>query len=429
MTDIVFIVDGFASDGSLITAFDRIKFISDNWQENCFSKHKNIFQQSMGERVKFIPYSEIKEFDPAIKYFYFMPMNDWHCTAQIMFNLLSREMQNRFAENGVSFYFCQDLEMYPNQDINFFANYIGWLNLCKFAHSRPEISIYFAMASKIAPRYLSSLTEIFKDAVKFVNSPLLISFGISELEKKNGDLKVFSTNVREQYFSTDKQKMFMSLTRDPKYHRMTMLHGLRYSGLLDDGFVSNLLARPYDSRSIKSNSLYSRRIRADMLDNIPAIALDDPARVWNTSIDTGISGDIPVQFMAASCYDLIQETATNYEGNELVIDMAVVTEKTVKSLLFGRPFMINGGEGCLSVLHSWGFKTYPMLFDESYDTLEDFVDRQEVIVSNVARWKGRHSEFMARIKEPDVMAVINYNVERILAFPTEDVMIKEIMSA
>jgi hypothetical protein len=429
MTDIVFIVDGIEPDGTLITVYDKIKSISNNWQENLFSKHKSIYYESMGDRVKFIPYSDIKEFDPTVAYFYFVPMNDWHCTAQIVFNMLSRDMQNRFAENGVAFYFCQDLEMYPNQDVNFFANYLGWLHLCKHAHSRIEIPVYFAMASKIVPRYLKPLKDVFKESIRFVNSPVLVEFSLHELKNRHGDLRALSAAIREEYMRTNKQKMYMSLTRDTKYHRMTMLHGLRYSGLLDDGFVSNLLARDYNSNSVRSNSVYSRRVRADMQNILPTMTLDDPVLVWDTSMEAGITGVFPTQFMAMSCYDLVQETATNYEGHEAVIDMAVITEKTVKSLLFGRPFMINGGQHCLSVLHSWGFKTYPMLFDESYDTHEDFVDRQEIIVSNVNQWKGRHTEFMSRIAQPDVQAVLSHNVERLLSFPIEELLIKEIASA
>jgi hypothetical protein len=426
-TDIVFIVDGFAPDGSLLTAFDRIKAISDNWQENLFTKHKAIYHESMGDRVKFIPYSEIKEFDPTIKYFYFMPMNDWHCTAQIMFNILDKDMQRVFAENSVSFYFCQDLEMYPNLDINYFANYLGWLHLCKQVHSYTEIRIYFAMCSKIVPHYLSALKDAFGDMIHFVNSPILLEFSMHMLEKKHADLRSICYQIRDQYMKTEKQKMYMSLSRDSKYHRMTMLHGLRAADLLDDGFVSNLMPRTYGRNNIVSQSSYAQAVSRDIINNgcMPSLVIDDIVWAYDSTVYTGTGGDIPIQFMSASCYDLIQETATNYEAN-MPIDMAVMTEKTAKSLIYGRPFMINGGQGSLNVLHEWGFKTYPMLFDERYDICQDFIDRQEIIVSNVARWKGKYSEFMNRVAQNDVQDIISHNVERMLAFPIEELLIKEI---
>jgi hypothetical protein len=427
-TDIVFIVDGFAPDGSLLTAFDRIKAISDNWQENLFTKHKAIYQESMGDRVKFIPYSEIKEFDPTIKYFYFMPMNDWHCTAQIMFNILDKDMQRVFAENSVSFYFCQDLEMYPNLNINFFANYLGWLHLCKQVHSYTEISVYFAMCSKIVPHYLSAMRDAFGDMIHFVNSPVEILYAKEELKKKFPDIRNIANNIRSEYMTTPKQKMYMSLTRDSKYHRMTMLHGLRIANLLDDGFVSNLLPHTYARDHIQSRSMYAQSVSRDIVNSgcMPLMQVDEASWAYDTTIYPGINaGDIPTQFMSASCYDLIQETATNYEGN-MPIDMAVVTEKTVKSIIYGRPFMINGGQGSLDVLRGWGFKTYPMLFDERYDICQDFIDRQEIIVSNVARWKGKYSEFMNRVAQNDVQDIISHNTERMLAFPIEELLIKEI---
>lgn len=428
MTDVVFIIDGFAADGSLLTAFDKIKSISNNWQENLFSKHKAIYQDSMGDRVKFIPYSEIKEFDPTVKYFYFMPMNDWHCTAQIMFNILDKDMQRVFAENSVSFYFCQDLEMYPNLNINFFGNYLGWLHLCKQVHSYTEIPIYFAMCSKIVPHQLFALKNAFGDMFHFINSPVEIFYAKEELRKKYPDIRNISKSIRDEYMKTEKQKMYMSLTRDAKYHRMTMLHGLRVADLLEDGFVSNLIPRTYGRNHIQSQTSYAQSVSRDIINNgcMPRMIVDEASWAYDSSIYPGITaGDVPTQFMSASCYDLIQETATNYEG-DMAIDMAVVTEKTVKSILYGRPFMINGGLGSLNVLHGWGFKTYPMLFDESYDNHTDFIERQQIIVSNVKRWKGRHSEFMARVAEPDVQDIITHNVERMLSFPIEEMLIKEI---
>jgi len=427
-TDIIFIVDDFADDGSLLTTYDQIKTISKNWQENLFTKHKAIYQSAVGNRVKFVRYADIKFFDPTIKYFYFIPMNDWHCTAQIVFNILDKNMQKVFAENSVSFYFCQDLEMYPNLNINFFGNYLGWLNLCKQVHSYYEISVYFAMCSKIVPRYLATLSNTFADMIHFVNSPIEIFYAKEELLKKLPNLRNISATIRSEYMTTKKQKMFMSLTRDSKYHRMTMLHGLRAANIISDGFVSNLLPRTYSSDSILSKTSYAGFIRNDINNNgcIDRMIVDNADWAYDNTIYPGIAaGDIPVQFMAASCYDLIQETATNYES-PMAIDMAVVTEKTVKSLLFGRPFMINGGQGSLDVLRRWGFKTYPMLFDESYDACEDFIDRQEVITYNVLDWYGKYDKFMERVAQSDVQDIIDHNVEHMLSFPVEEMLVKEI---
>ena len=114
MTDIVFIVDDIKEDGELVTAADKIRALSANWQPNLFDKNKKYYQAFTGNRIKFVPLHQIESFDPNKRYFYFIPMNDWHCTAQQYFFLLSKEVLYRFAENRVGFYFCQDFEMYPN---------------------------------------------------------------------------------------------------------------------------------------------------------------------------------------------------------------------------------------------------------------------------------------------------------------------------
>lgn len=426
MTEIVFIVDGFDGDGNIVTAMDRVRSISDNWQPNLYDKHKQYYRRFTGDRIKFVKKSDITSYDKGKKYLYFIPLNDWHCTKQMFFNILDKNMQAEFAENGVGFYFCQDFEMYPNQNINFFGNYLGWLLLCRSAHSFPQIPIYFAMCADIVPRHLNPLRQYFGPHIRFVSSPLSLIFSREEIAARHGQIDV--SRVIDDYLKTPKQKMYMALTRDPKYHRITMMHGLRCQGLLDDGFVSNLMPRPYNRSKVASNTAYAQDVKIDMRNLLPQLLVDELNPDLIPGIYNGIGGDIPFSHMAASCYDLVQETATNYEGDE-PIDMAVITEKTVKSMMFGRPFMINGGEGCLKTLKRWGFNTYDNLFDERYDDIVDFVDRQEVIVSNVARWRGRPDAFMERVRADDVMSRITHNVKRMLDFSLEENLVPEIMNA
>lgn len=426
MTEIIFIVDGFDKDGNIVTAMDRVKAISDNWQPNLYEKNKYYYQRFTGDRIKFVAKKDITSYDKSKRYFYFIPLNDWHCTKQMFFNILSKEMQAEFAQNGVGFYFCQDFEMYPNQNINFFGNYIGWLLLCQMAHSFPQIPIYFAMCADIVPRHIVPLKQHFGQRVKFVSSPLLMIFSREEIAAKVGTLDI--AKVINDYVNTPKQKTYMALTRDPKYHRLTMIHGLRSQGLLEDGFVSNLIPRNYNRVKVASTSEYAHAVKIDMRNLLPYMEVDQLNSDLIPGIYHGIGGSIPFSHMATSCYDLVQETATNYEGDE-PIDMAVITEKTVKSLLFGRPFMINGGEGCLKTIRRWGFKTYENLFDEKYDDMVDFIDRQEIITSNVARWRGRPDAFMENVRTDEVMSRITHNAQRILNFSFEENMIPEILNA
>lgn len=430
MTEIIFIVDGFDEQGNIVTAADKLKSISNNWQPNLFDKNKYYYQKYTGNKIKFVALHDIQSFDPNKRYFYFIPMNDWHCTAQQFFFLLDKETQRRFAENRVGFYFAQDFEMYPNLNIQYFGSYLAWLRLIRDAHSFPQIPIYFAMCAELEPKLKFALRRAFGADIRFVNSPLLTVFTREELSNKflSKGVTLDTANIIDDYLSADKSKLYMALTRDPKYHRVTMMHGLRAFGLLEDGYVSNLMVKPYPADAAAANpSEYSRRVVADMgAGFLPFMEVDSLPDDLIPGIYHGIGGDIPFDSMRSSCFDLVQETATRYDVLEPVVDMAVITEKTMKSLLFGRPFLVNGGPGCLKAIKRWGFKTYDFLFDESYDDRAHFMDRQEILLSNVKRYKNLHGDFMSIMREN--RSVLEYNSQHMIRFPLEDVMIDAILN-
>lgn len=430
MTDIVFIVDGFDKDGNIVTAADRLKDISVNWQPNLFDKNKEYYQRFLGNKIKFAALNDIESFDPNKRYFYFIPMNDWHCTAQQFFFMLDKPTLARFAENRVGFYFAQDFEMYPNLNLAFFGSYLAWVRLIRDAHAFPQIPIYFAMCAELEPKLKFALRRAFGADIRFVNSPMLTVFSREELSNKmlSHGVKLDIAQVVDEYLNTKKSKLFMALTRDPKYHRITMMHGLRAFDMMDQSYVSNLIVRPYTNEAVAAhNSEYSKRVNLDMQKGfMPFMEVDKVQDDLVPGIYHGIGGDIPFDHMRTSCFDLVQETATRYDVVEPVVDMAVVTEKAIKSLLFGRPFLMNGGPGCLKVLRRWGFKTHDYLFDESYDTKEHFLDRQEVIMSNLIRYKNLHGDVMQIVRENKDR--LEYNSIRVINFPIEEVLADAILN-
>jgi len=423
--EVVFLVDDIREDGELVTPTDRIREISDNWQENLYTKTKAYYSAYTGESVKFARIRDAMagSLDSSKRYLYFVPIEDWKCHLQLYFNVISREKQEWMARNGVGIYFAQDFEMYPNLDVNFFGNYLGWVLLCQLAHA-PVTPIYFSLISDVAEKHAVPLKNAFGSRVRFVTSPLLVNFTRDELASRLGKIEV--SPIANAYLSGEKRKSYVALTRDSKYHRIAMMHGLRAHGLLSDGYVSYLMPRKYSPSTIASSSSYAERVRRDMAAPLQEMRVDELSSDLIPSIYQGIGGVLPLEAMTHSCYDLVQETATNYEGGPLVLDMGVVTEKVVKSLLLGRPFMVNGGEGVLRILKRWGFQTFPMLFDESYDDLESYIDRQEVITRNVGRWAGRYSEFMSVVRTREVVSILEKNSLRVINFDFESTLRAEI---
>ena len=69
---------------------------------------------------------------------------------------------------------------------------------------------------------------------------------------------------------------------------------------------------------------------------------------------------------------------------ETSFDVARLTGAPVKTILLN-PFLLVGGAGSLGILHSFGFKTFPNIFDESYDEIEDPITRHKHLVNEVER--------------------------------------------
>ena len=72
--------------------------------------------------------------------------------------------------------------------------------------------------------------------------------------------------------------------------------------------------------------------------------------------------------------DLVAETVFNYPR-------AFVTEKTLRPIVSGRPFIVAGAPRTLECLHKHGFKTFNKFWSEGYDQIVDPNDRLTTIMN------------------------------------------------
>jgi hypothetical protein len=82
--------------------------------------------------------------------------------------------------------------------------------------------------------------------------------------------------------------------------------------------------------------------------------------------------------------EIILETLFDDTRNHL-------TEKTLRAVACGKPFILASTPGSLQYLRDYGFKTFHGIIDESYDTLQDPVERLESIVSEMKKIKNLNS--------------------------------------
>lgn len=62
-----------------------------------------------------------------------------------------------------------------------------------------------------------------------------------------------------------------------------------------------------------------------------------------------------------------------------------LTEKSLRPIACGKPFILASTPGSLKYLQSYGFETFSPLIDESYDMIQDPIDRMQSIVAEMKR--------------------------------------------
>jgi hypothetical protein len=72
--------------------------------------------------------------------------------------------------------------------------------------------------------------------------------------------------------------------------------------------------------------------------------------------------------------------------------------------------MINGDKGNLKMLHRLGFRTFPELFNESYDDYNSMFDRHQLLVENIRSYSNNYSQFMDKVAGFQSVIEHNYNL-------------------
>ena len=124
----------------------------------------------------------------------------------------------------------------------------------------------------------------------------------------------------------------------------------------------------YESKDMKcaSNHLDFSFIKSD--DSF------DPYKNINEKYNYSLSNTLPMNMYNSAYFNLVVETDQDWH------ESFFMTEKTLKVLLCGMPFLVFSTPYFLEKLQDIGFKTYNTLWDESYDSVVDHSDRINKIV-------------------------------------------------
>lgn len=179
-------------------------------------------------------------------------------------------------------------------------------------------------------------------------------------------------------FNQIKNSDFICLMRKSRPHRAALLLKLISYGVDKTNKISFLQT---EFSTLNKDNFFQEAAKylrqdneVDMLQSMCYNGTD-----FTRSLDDITTSDLYVnnflQEISDSAYfNLVSETWPN---------ALFITEKTYHSICFGMPFVIWGEQGILAELKRQGYKTFDMMFDESYDLCEDPSKRLELLVKSV----------------------------------------------
>jgi len=260
------------------------------------------------------------------------------------------------------------------------------------------------------------------------------------LQEFSYDLAYILPFVYDSFPFDDKYFKFLEEYKKPKKylcynanlhgHRLFVLNWLFYNGLDKDGIVSAINRQENDRWELQTQidmlfnfqetkyegfDKFDKKYKqynfthdyiSTLYDKLPInldvdhkyLQLDDGSNIHNL---LGKSyGDIPhelsellgdirndryihTEHFTDTYFSLVTETTWESLGWGIG-NLVRVTEKIYKAVAL-HPFIVIGNKHTLKYLHSVGFKTFPEMFDESYDEIDDPLDRMVFIMREVER--------------------------------------------
>jgi len=237
----------------------------------------------------------------------------------------------------------------------------------------------------------------------------LEEFGlISALNRQEADLEEHFQQIETMFFSNDfietcYSKKIIEESDHPLNFILTTL-SILYEKLplvldIDNNYLSD------------EGSTVANKIREVYGDDIKM-----PFQVTNHDLRT--DRYIHTQHFTDTYFSLVTETT--WEHLDWGLDNIVrVTEKIYKAVAL-HPFIVMGNKNTLKYLRSIGFQTFPEMFDESYDEIEDPVDRAVFIMKEVERLCSMDIEELHKIYI-SVLPKIKHNQEVFMSIDADKI--------
>lgn len=194
-------------------------------------------------------------------------------------------------------------------------------------------------------------------------------------------------------------------------------HWVKTPGRIRDANIKkSLTAKDFLLTTIFKKSAPSRRILFNQLKQKPNLLSSGNIIFHNNVIDpydrdswVGQKNDHRYAWQAIPSMDLYRNSRIEIIPETLYKNGYLITEKTVKALITGTPFLIVGPKGQLEYMKQLGFKTYDSLIDESYDREHRIQDRIKKMLITLEDIISNGSQNFLNASE----SIIKHNIEHV----------------
>lgn len=208
-----------------------------------------------------------------------------------------------------------------------------------------------------------------------------------------------------EFDTNDDPKVFISLNRNSRFHRILLLTELNEKGLLSHGHCSNrFVDNNYD---VWVNGNYEHSLILDeeekpfYIENSRKIFDMSPLILDDDSSITGLTDSVPIDYCKKSFLFLVTETLVEER-------LLFITEKTFKPIFLGMPFIILGSPNTIKEIRKMGYMTFDKWWDESYDEETDFLKRTKMITNIIDNFSKKSIEELTEIRT-EMKPVLEYN--------------------
>tara|TARA_Y100000310_G_C20676255_1_gene813244 strand:- start:42 stop:1319 length:1278 start_codon:yes stop_codon:yes gene_type:complete len=182
----------------------------------------------------------------------------------------------------------------------------------------------------------------------------------------------------------DKEGFITAMGRSSKIHKQ--FPNLQYYPETHED-VNRIFLENEIPFNIKDEKIIQKYYEKVILPKLPIFTDIDHALMKsnNKDVDEQYLNTIFPKFYTDSYFSIVTETSFNW-NTESVFDNGVFLSEKIWKPIFGmQPFVVFSNTYYLKILRDLGFKTFPEFFDESYDEVEDPIERFYMIFDEIKK--------------------------------------------